>query len=355
MAELQAYSCDATTGDVLDRVPMSAFPYNRLLSAGSDGSVTIPLDGTFTQTELDYLLQEWSRIIVLERDGAVEYMGYSLGESYTRGPSSTTVKLADLWTMLARRLSVDHTVSGVEQWQETVTGNLAFQAARAVLRGREGVSNPVMSFPATLGSFTGGTSVTRTYYGYHLEYVSDVLSDLMDEGLDIYFRPRWITNGRADWQMLAGNAWSSGMTREFFVTADGAKVSGFSSSTDGARMTNNALRVGEGSEVDMLLRSNRNLASNFPLLERVSDSKSISDPAQLSSLSAQDLVAYGSPTKQWDFSVTADTPIDVGDTVRLHFDGDPRIPDGWHTRRVVKISGDLSETKKVGVQPVGGA
>ena len=51
----------------------------------------------------------------------------------------------------------------------------------------------------------------------------------------------------------------------------------------------------------------------------------------------------------------ASEPVDVGDTLRLHFDGDPRIADGWYTRRVVKITGDLSGKKQVSVQPTGGA
>ena len=34
MAELQAYSCDAITGAVVDRIPMSAFEYARMPELG---------------------------------------------------------------------------------------------------------------------------------------------------------------------------------------------------------------------------------------------------------------------------------------------------------------------------------
>jgi hypothetical protein len=120
-------------------------------------------------------------------------------------------------------------------------------------------------------------------------------------------------------------------------------------------VTNNARYVGEGSEVDMLVRSNRNVESPYPLLDRITDKKNISNVNQLAALAGQDLVAYAQPTFQWNFKVAADTPIDVGDTVRLWFDGDPWIEDGYHDRRVVKISGDLSEQMTVSVQPTGGA
>jgi hypothetical protein len=350
---LQAFSCDAITGAIVDEVPVSAFTWNRLLSARGDGSATIPLDGSYSKAALRDLLLHWGRILRLDRDGVTVYGGYITGRPYQRGASSIGVTLADIWTLFGRRGAWDHTASNVERWKETVTGSLAHQAAKAVLRGRTGPALPSMGMPVTLPGF-GGTAVTRTYYGYNLETVEDVLSDLMAEGLDIYFEPRNVTNGDFDWIMRAGPAWSSGVQREFHVTSDDA-VTGFSESSDALRVTNNARYVGEGSEVDMLVRSDRNVASPYPLLDRVTDKKNISNVDQLSALADQDLITFEHPTFQWDFKVTADTPIDVGDTVRLWFDGDPWIADGYHDRRVVKISGDLSEQKTVSVQPTGGA
>lgn len=357
MVELQAYSADALTGAQIDRIPVSAFSYSRLLSAGGEGSATIPLDGTFTNAQLDDLLREWSRIIVLERDGVVEYMGYVLGESYTRGQASTTVKLGDLWSLFKRRGAWDHGAPHVEAWETTVTGNLAYQGTQAILRGRSGPPLPSLAMPVTLPGTHPGPSVTRTYYGYNVEMVADVLSDLLAEGLDIYLKPRWIGNGDTDWLYQGGPAWTSGVTHEFYVTASASDVVGFSSESDALRVTNNARYIGEGSEVDMLVRSQRDTASPYPLLDRATQVKHISDVGQLSALAGQDLITYGTPTKQWNFSVLADHPVDVGDTVRLHFDGDPRIPDGWHTRRVVKVSASVPgpDVKTIGVQPTGGA
>lgn len=356
MAELQAYSCDAITGAVVDRIPMSACSYERLLSAGGSGSITVPLDGTFTKTQLNNLLMEWSRIIVLERDGVVEYMGYVVGESYTRGQSSVTVKLGDVWSLLARRGGWNHSAPNVEQWSVTLEASLAAIAAGTINRSRTGPALPAMGYPVTLSGVYPGPTVTRTIYGYHVEMVADIFADLLAEGLDVYFRPRW-SGGQADWFFQAGPAWSSGVTRELFVTAERSDVTGFSAESDALRVTNNARTIGEGSEVDMLVRSERNAASPYPLLDRATQAKQVTSVAQLSAMSANDLVMYGGPTKQWDFSVTGDSPVDVGDTVRLHFDGDPRIADGWHTRRVVKVSASVPgpDVKTIGVQPVGGA
>lgn len=358
MAEWQAYSCDAITGVQIDRIPLSAWSYSRLLSAGGSGSVNVPLDGSFSRAQLKDLLQPLSRMITIERDGVVEYMGFvAHPPKYVRGQGAVSVQLEDLWSLFARRGAWDHGALNVEKWKATVSGSLAFQAAQAVVRGRDsGPPFPQMGMPVTLPGF-GGPSVSRTYFGYNIEVVDDVLSDLLAEGLDIYFRPRWITSGDADWLMEAGPAWSSGVTREFFVTADRSDVTGFSETGNASLVTNNARYVGEGSEQDMLVRSQRNTASPYPLLDRTTQVKHISDVGQLSALAGQDLVTYGAPTLQWEFSVLGDSPVDVGDTVRLHFDGDPWIDDGWHTRRVVGVSATMPgpDVKSISVQPVGGA
>lgn len=353
---VQAYSCDFVTGEQIDRIPVSAFPYSRLLSAGDSGSsATVPLDGTFTKVEMRNLFQHWSRMLVLERDGVVEYMGAIATRSYARGGEGLVLGLADLWTPLSARGAWDHSAANMSKWSTTVNGSLADHAVAAIRRGRDvGPALPSMALPLTLPGLTGG-AISRKYFGYHEETVGDVLSDLMAEGLDIYFKPRWIGNGDSDWLMRAGVDWSSGVTHEEYVTAERSVTFRFSETGDGARVTNNARRVGEGSEEDMLVRSMRDTTSPYPLRDRMSQSKNVSDPAQLTALATQDLAMYAHPTFQWDVSFAADHPVDVGDNVRFHFDGDPWIADGFHTRRVVKISGDLSDVKTVSLQSTGGA
>ncbi|MBT2473315.1 hypothetical protein J7E68_01665 [Microbacterium sp. ISL-103] len=356
MAQLQAYVCNALTGQQLDRIPMKAYKYERLLSAGdASSSITIPLDGTFDAGTLRSLTQPWSRMIAIERDGVLEYMGYSMGHpGYRLGQRELTIKLVDLWSLLARRGGWNHSATNLEKWKVTYTASLAALADSVLRRGRTGPALPSMAFPLTLNGVPPGPAVTRSYYGYHMEYVADVLDDLMAEGLDIYFRPRWSGNGDADWLFETDIDWSTGITREFSVTAPGSPITGFVEQLDATRVTNNARYAGEGSEEDMLVRSSRKEASPYPLLDRVTNAKQIDKVAQLAAMAEQDLITYGMPTSQWEFQVTADTPIDVGDAVELHFDGDPVIPNGWYRRRVVKVSGDESEVKTISVQPTGG-
>lgn len=358
MAELLTHVCDGITGVKVDTIPASSRSYSRLLSAGDSGSqATVPLDGSFGKAALKSLLQPWRYMLAFERDGQIEYMGYIHGRGYKRGVSSANVALGDLWSLMKARLAVDHSAPHVEDWAQTVTGVLGVHLNTALVWARDSYAgSPDAFFPLTIpGAGASGPSVSRTYYGYHLPTVSDFMSDLMEQGLDVYFRPGWGDPGAVGWVTSSGLSWSSGVTREFSVTAAESPVTGFSETVDGIRMMNNSIRVGEGSEVDMLTISNLDTLSPLPLLERVTQSKTVTSTSQLSMMAGQDLVTYGQPTTQWEYEVSADMDVDVGDSVRAHFDGDPWIDDGWYTRRVVKISGSESDKKTVAVQPTGGA
>lgn len=357
MTELLVHACDGITGARVDTVPVSEFPHSRLLSAPDSGSgATIPLGGSFGRATLKALLSPWRHMLVFERDGVVQYGGYVHGRAYKRGSSRVSVKLGDFWSLMNARLAVDHSEPNVEQWHATITGNLATHLNQHLIWARDSYTgSPSADFPLTIPGVTGGPSVTRTYYGYHLPTVVDTASDLMEQGLDVYFRPQWSSPGVFGWATEAGNAWSSGVTREFSATSNESPVTGFSETVDGVRMLNNSIRVGEGSEVDMLTISNIDMTSPLPLLERVIQSKTVTSTSQLSMMAGQDLVTFGTPTEQWDFEMSVDEPAEVGDMIRVHFNGDEWIDDGWYTRRVVKVGAGTGDTKTVGVQATGGA
>lgn len=351
----RAFSCDAISGRKRRELPLKDASWNQLLSAGGEGKVTIILDGSVPKLELRELTQELSRIVTLEYNGVVVYMGYIDGREYARGKRELTLPLGDLWGKLARRGAWDHGAPNVEKWNTTVVGSLAHHAAAALIRGRDTSTRlPDSRIPVTIqGQPTGNFS--RSYYGYHMEMVADVWHKLMEEGLDIFLEPRWIRNGDADWLLWAGMNWNSGRTLRYRVTAQESPVSDFNEKTDAGRVTNNARRAGEGSEVDMLVRSQRNMDSPYPLLDRVTASKSVDKAEQLEKMVDNDLAMYWHPTVQWEFKVPVTGMPKPGDIVELHFFGDPWIADGWHRRRVVKVSGGMSSQVTVTVQPTGGA
>lgn len=349
-------ACHGITGDVLDRVPVTAFTYDRLLSARGDGSATIPLASPWRDLDFRGLTRPWERMLALVRGNRVAYAGYIIGREYDLGSPLLHVQLGDLWALLEKRLAVDHSINGVEKWQVTITASLATHANVALIWARDSYTGmPSAMFPVTIPGHADAPAVTRTYYGYHLQTVADMFAELVAEGLEIYLEPRLSEQGKVYWYVRAGIGWTSGLSRDIYVSTPTSPVTALKWREDAARVTNNAIRVGEGSEQDMLTRSNVNPSSPLPLLERVTASKTVADSVQLQALTIQDLKTFGSPTEQWDVTVTADTQIDIGDTARMHVDRDWWIPSGWHSRQAVRISGDLSEQMRVAFQPTGGA
>lgn len=359
MAKFQVHVCHGITGARIETVKAHAFPYSELLSAGGDATVSIPLDGSFTPAQLDSLFEEWKHIIVLESDGGVEFGGYITGEPlYSDGSSTLQLKLVDVWGMLGRRLAVDHAAPHVEEWSYTLNNNLSAHVNYVLLWARADsyTGTPLSPIPLVIpGVPAGGTYLTATYYGYHLNYADEAIEKLLDAGVDVYFQPTWVTPGVFSWITRVGEGWSTGVMHEFSVTSPMSQIVGFEQRKDGSRVTNNAIRVGEGSEVDMLAISNLNMSSELPLLERVTLSKDVTSESQLSVLAGQDLVTYGSATVQWDLEILASARVRVGDTLRLHFHDHPRIADGWYERRVVKRRAGMIHVDSVSVQPTGGA
>lgn len=357
MAEFQVTVCNAITGARVETIKAHAFPFTELLSAGGEATVSVPLDGSFTPAQLDFLFEAWRHIIVLERDGVVKFGGYVVGEPfYSDSAASLQIKLVDFWGMLSRRLAVDHSAPHAEKWSAVISGNRSSHANQALIWAKDTYTGtPAAALPVILSAADAGASVSRPYFGYHLNYVDEMFAKLLDEGWDVYFRPIWASPGVFRWQMLSGDAWTSGTTREFSVTAPMSQVVNFEQRKDGLRVLNNSIRVGEGSEIDMLAISNLDMTSPLPLLERVTLSKDVTSTSQLSVMAGTDLTTYGSATVQWDLDILADAPVTIGDMLRLHFDGHRRISDGWYTRRVVKISDGTGHVKTVSVQPTGGA
>ncbi|MDR6868445.1 hypothetical protein J2Y69_003061 [Microbacterium resistens] len=355
MAEIVAHVCDGITGDRIDTVPIADFPHSRLMSARGDASAAVRLNGTFSKPALKELLTPWRNLMVLERDGVVQYGGYIIGRPYQLGASEVTVRLGDLWALMARRIMTGRTAQNVVLWNETVTGTLPQIAAWHMSESWNRNVLPSPKFPFSIGPFPDTKAITRKYFGYTMQTVGDVLSSLMSEGLDIYFRPQWAGDGRFEWHMLGGEAWSSQVVREFNVSAKKSPVISFSEDVNAGGQTNNADRVGEGSEIKLLVNSHENRASPLPLLERITMSKSVNDIDQLHALAVQDIATFGKPVTEWSFVVDADLPADVGDIADLTFDGDKWMDDGTFPHRIVRVNAGIGRTKTIAVQPDGRA
>lgn len=355
---------DTVTGVKQQRLPVSAFTWSRVLNGGGSGSATVQLSDSVTRLlDVKTLTVPTKNTLVLERDGVVVYAGVIWSRTYDHTAGTLTLEHGDLWSMLGRRLAVDHYVGVVSTWNVTYTNlTLRQYAKNLVILGIFGDANANMMLPITLPADETGT-ISRTIYGYHLPNLLDSLDDVMGEdgGPDIDFQPRWVS-GALNWLMRVGSTATPKLSSgswEWNLGAEQSGIVGLSVTDDSVKQVTNMIAVGEGSEADMLIRSNRIVNPVFPHMERVSSFKDESNAVRLANLATGNLNVYKTTTTQWGFSMRADgtpavTDLLLGGTAKVWVRSDPWLPDGFTSSRLVQYSGDLTENVALQFQPDGG-
>jgi len=251
-------------------------------------------------------------------------------------------------------LAIDHTVPESKLVNQVFasksSGTIAKKFVELVMQDTGGLN---AALPITLPADVSG-GISRTYYGYHFEWLGDVLQNLMDEdgGTDIDFRPRWVGNA-LNWEMRTGSL-TSGFY-EWHVGVDKSGVAELSVMTDAVNLTTNAYAIGEGSGVDKLARSLRDPAPDYPYADRLTTLSTETSEAALTRYATGELNAFKTPTEQWGFSVLASgTPkvsdLLLGGTAKTWMQDDPWLTEKSYTNRIIGFSGDLSETVKLQFQ-----
>lgn len=349
---------DTLTGAPITPVPVSDFSWARALSAGSTGSCTLPIassefDG-YDGAELEALIADnWSRTVVLDWDGDVVFAGGIVGQDWS--DTTVTLQLSDIWGLWDRRGAWERDSSFVDDWAVTYTGiSLPTLAKRAVELATGGSWGPVSALPMTLPADVAG-SLNRTRYGYFLEFVSDVLEDLIAEGLEVDFRARWVS-GALDWEMVTDPTPAS---HEWVKNGPDGNMARFRRVSDGKRVTNNAIFVGEGSGETLIARSRPTDPSTLPALDRLEARKNISDPVALQAVADANGGRQEASTSEWSWVTLLNgspgiADIRMGDTASVVVSGDRWLADDTYERRIVRISGTLGEQVSVVCQPTGG-
>ena len=356
---VRAWSVDAFTGKRIGPLPVAGSSrWEIAMSAGATSTLDVPIEQTtnITPDVLADRTEHWSRIGVLERDGVICGYGYIADDQISGGSLSLT--LQDVWTILGTRLAIDHNHPHTEKWSTVISGvDRATIAKRVIQLGTTGPNMPDMRIPITLPPDVKGDR-ERPIYGYHLEYVGDVIQALMTEGLDVVFEPRWLPDGRFDLLMRTGEPLTTSVVHGWKMSALAPNVEGFQRRRDSSRVTNNARVVGEGSERDMIVRSTRNPLSSLPLLDRVDTDKMLTTPAAAAAAASRALVDYATATEEFSWtSVNGPRLADVhlGDTAELLVHSHRVIANGLYRRRIIRLAGDLaSEKYEVTTQPSGG-
>lgn len=359
------WSTDTVTGEKQGEIPIpESFPWARVLNGMGSGSMKLQLaDSAVKKVNVKALTEPVARTLVLEYDSIPVYEGTIWRRKYSRNSRTLTVQHADAWSIIERRFAVNHYEGAVELWKATYSGISLRQFIKYLMvLGLYGYDNSNMMLPITLPADETGTH-TRTVYGYHLANLADSIEDVINEknGPDVDFRPRWL-NDKLDIEMRIGSTASPELTAgsyEWHLNSEKPGMFDLEVDQTAEKLVTNMVAVGEGSEEDMLIRSERNVNPAYPHLERALSHKQESNPARLADLAAGGLKTYSYPTTEWGFNIPASgnpkvSSLLLGGSGRVHVDEDDWIPRGRHDHRLVKYSGDLTEKVQLALQPHGG-
>lgn len=347
MAFWRIFSVSTLDWETKVQVTPSAFPWARALGSNSKGGTAEFKvgDPKVAETATDANLAPWSRMLVAEFSGQIVYAGFIIDTDYDMDTQTTTVVHEDIWAVLRRRL-----IAGTSKTGELpYTGTSLLQLVRDIVLEANNDAER-FNLPIVLPEPSPG-ALSETYYAYHYPNAADALSDILDTegGPDLDIFPRWggVSGEQVTWLMRAGavndGAW------EWDVTAPKSQASGFRARTDGAKMANRLVGLGEGSEKNMLTSvMDGSAGSTFLPLDATPAYKDESNQTRLDARARADLAARSKPTKQYSMDVQMDADFAVymlrlGGTVRWKTQGDPWLPDGWRSSRLIEFSGSLSQ------------
>ena len=359
----RVWVCDTITGARLNVIPVTDFTWARCFNEGSSGQATIPVDDSMVRKlDLRSLIVERTNTLVYEVGAVVVAAGVIDGTSYDKDAGTLRVDHSDIWSILADRMAVPHGVPNIMtatlSYGPLSLGTIAKRLVQEAISPGGWYSLPIV-FPADVA----GTA-TRSFYGYTMELVTDSLKNVMesDGGPDIDFTPRWGSSGSLEWVMRAAPNLSSGGSWEYNLDASKAAALKVSATTDTSRFANNAYAAGEGTEKNTKVRSNPVADHSRPAAEGVTSFKGVKSLGVLGDLAVERSRALSVPTRQYSMSVLkAGTPgatdLSLGDTIRITSAGDPWIPTGITSHRLIKFSGSLGGTLghevKLEFQPTG--
>jgi hypothetical protein len=364
-------------------VPAAGDSWSRVLNGTGSGSTEfvfpVPAPG---DPVIDYeaLFTPWASTLVVENNwGAafgvtpsIDYAGIIISEDYDVDTNRSTLEHADLRAILALRYTFGlNGYSGNidDNKLEMLNRTLAWMAPLIVWSGTEAVggnySLPIcvpegrITYSLLISLPFAGTD-SRTIYDYNLTDIESALQELQDAGPDVDFAPRWSAGGALEWLQRVGtgaNGDLAGNVYEFNMTVRQPGVFGVSRKRDGSKQATRSYGVGAGSEMGMLVKT-ASVASTLPSLERVTSTlKTTDDGAALQKHADADVALFSKATHQWTLSMRPGTArgMPLGSRVSLYFRGNVRIPDGWHHLRVIGISKSGPNSRRIAVQPIGGA
>lgn len=258
-AEWSYLLADLRTNRITAEIPLTgAKPTKRLGAAGSM-SGTWTLSSRWSGDDPYGLTRPARTALYALRDGRPMWGGVLWTSSYDSTNGQIQLGAADWWSYFDHRkvlplLGATPTVTDVAQVETTYTATDQNDIARALVA--LAATHTGGDIGITVDTTTSGVLRDRTYYGYDLPDVGQVLQQLseVDGGPDIMFDTATDldTDGRPVRLMRLGTP-LLGQMGSPWVFETGANILAYQWPSDGTRMTTRAFAKGEGSERGSLI------------------------------------------------------------------------------------------------------
>lgn len=347
-------SFDTETGNREGILPIENPPWARKLNASGAGQASFVVgDVESAGMPGKYLSEPILRTLVFEESGVPVYAGIIWTRVYDRESGKVTVTYADVNSIFGKRLVAAYSSAGMQGtevgWNDLSLGT---QVKRAIAAATAGAR---FALPIILPADVAGTA-DRVYKGYHMPVAADVIKDLIEtmHGPDVDFIPEYDGNGALRHRLVVEPA-PSLLVWNLTAPKDGAV--GLTVTEDAQNVYNHVIGTGQGTEVDMLVRSAISGASPYPALVKVVNFSQEDDGGRLQAMVDAELAASLAPTEQWSFSVVIGEEYKLsqlypGAGVRAYMQGDPWMDDGFYHLRLIGFSGDFGAKVKLEFQPM---
>lgn len=205
---------------------------------------------------------------------------------------------------------------------------------------------------------------TRYWYGQNMqsmncEAILQELSDV-DNGTDILFKPVLFDENTIGWYMYTGlgddhpNILQDKETT-WDTTSNKGDITDLSLSSSGVNMVHRVFGIGSGSGAGTIIEVGQNLTQTtqlFPLLEGTV-SASTTNRGQVKSLADSTVRSNQKPMHQFDATVRADGATRLGqfwpgEIATIITKGWYGLKDGENSAKILTMSGDLSNSVKIG-------
>lgn len=372
------YAFETTTGRMAAEIPfINTLSYSYAINDAGTGSVIVPLGGNgISQADIEELTQPWRWTWAIAYRNFLCQAGPVISEQMTDTQNYTTVTFAGIWKLLTKRLLFPASFTGGNPATTAVDTIYTGLTYRQIAKSIVATSLARGSVPIVLPPDDPPGDDSITYYGYDMNLVSDMLTNLtgLVAGPEIEFRPQFSPTqpGYLQWTMRIGSprlsqvgtpwTWdygARGSVQQLDFNRDGSPMT-FSDYTRCAGSQYNLL-VGNGESLDLV-------NAGYPLLEDVNGNHTtVTDQATADSYAQQWVATYHTATDTPGAQIRVDAldlsgrltgsptldQISVGDLATFAVQGHRRIPDGNYVCRITGVSNGTSfNTAALVLQPV---